>query len=149
MEKEGKEFKKLIDIKLLEKYYSSLCAEREDGKHYLSIQIMEKMMILEIYKALCTDPDDVDNGGECSKPVTTYEEREKIFSKDYLTIEDVEALLGLQYQDAARVIRNIKRKTDRLRIRGKIHVQDYLDYYNLSADRYVRPLDETENENLA
>lgn len=79
----------------------------------------------------------------------TYEEREKIFSKDYLTIEDVESLLGLQYQDAARVIRNIKRKTDRLRIRGKIHVQDYLDYYNLSADRYVRPLDETENENLA
>lgn len=70
----------------------------------------------------------------------TYAEREAILSKDYLTIIDIQELLGLTYQDAAKTIRNIKRKVDRLGIRGKIHVQDYLDYFNLSADRYVKPL---------
>lgn len=66
----------------------------------------------------------------------TYAEREFIFSKDYLTIADLQKLLGLSYNDAATMIRNIKRKTDRLGIRGKLHVQDYLDYYGLSAERY-------------
>ena len=69
----------------------------------------------------------------------TYAEREEIFSKEYLTIADIQSLLGLKYQDAARTVRNIKRKTDRLSIRGKIHVQDYLDYYKISTDRYTRP----------
>lgn len=76
----------------------------------------------------------------------TYAEREKILAKDYLTIADIQELLGLSYQDAAKTIRNIKRRTDRLKLRGKIHIQDYLDYFDLSVDRYVRPLD---SENLA
>ena len=67
----------------------------------------------------------------------TYAQREEIFSKEYLTIEDIETLLGLCYQDAAKTIRNIKRRTDRLGIRGKIHIQDYFDYFNISTDRYV------------
>lgn len=79
----------------------------------------------------------------------TYAEREEIFSKDYLTIADIQALLGLTYQDAAKTIRNIRRKTDRLGLRGKIHVQDYLDYFNLSADRYVRPMDEPDEQKPA
>lgn len=66
----------------------------------------------------------------------TYSEREQIFSKDYLTIADMQELLGLSYGDAARVIREIKRKSDRLGIQGKVHVQDYLDYYALPVDRY-------------
>lgn len=69
----------------------------------------------------------------------TYAEREEIFSKEYLSIADIQILLGLQYQDAAKTIRNIKRRTDRLGIRGKIHVQDYLDYYKIPADRYLKP----------
>lgn len=68
----------------------------------------------------------------------TYAEREEIFSKEYLTIADIQSLLGLQYQDAAKTIRNIKRQTDRLGIRGKIHVQDYFDYYQISTDRYTK-----------
>ena len=76
----------------------------------------------------------------------TYAEREKILAKDYLTIADIQELLGLSYQDAAKTIRNIKRRTDRLKLRGKIHIQDYLDYFDLSVDRYVRPL---YSENLA
>ena len=46
----------------------------------------------------------------------TYSEREQIFSKDYLTIADMQELLGLSYGDAAKVIREIKRKSDRLGI---------------------------------
>lgn len=39
---------------------------------------------------------------------------------------------------AAKVIREIRRKNDRLGIQGKIHVQDYFDYYNIPmSDRYV------------
>ena len=71
----------------------------------------------------------------------TYAEREEIFSKEYLSIKDIQELLGLSYNDAARTIRNIKRRTDRLNIRGKIHVQDYLDYFQIPPDRYVKPIE--------
>lgn len=69
----------------------------------------------------------------------TYAQREEIFSKEYLTIADIQELLGLKYQDAARTVRNIKRRTDRLGIRGKIHVQDYFDYFHIITDRYTKP----------
>ncbi len=69
----------------------------------------------------------------------TYAQREEIFSKEYLTIEDIQSLLGMGYQDAAKTIRNIKRRTDRLGIRGKIHVQDYFDYFHIPTDRYTKP----------
>lgn len=66
----------------------------------------------------------------------TYAEREAIFSKDYLTIADLETLLGLTYQMAAKRMRDIKRRSDRLGIQGKIHVQDYLEYFDLPPERY-------------
>ena len=72
----------------------------------------------------------------------TYAMREEIFSKEYLSIEDVQELLGMSYDDAARTIRNIKRRTDRLGIRGKLHVQDNLDYFQIPPDRYVKPMEE-------
>ena len=56
--------------------------------------------------------------------------------KDYITIADMQELLGLSYNDAAKLIREIKRKHDRLHIQGKIHIQDYIDYYGLDAVRY-------------
>lgn len=71
----------------------------------------------------------------------TYAKREEIFSKDYLTIADIQELLGVGYQEAAKRIRDIKRRNDRLGIQGKIHVQDYLDYYELPSDRYVKHSD--------
>ena len=66
----------------------------------------------------------------------TYSEREEIFSKEYLSIADMQKLLGLSYQDAAKMIRNIRRKYDRLNIQGRIHVQDYFDYYGITTERY-------------
>lgn len=69
----------------------------------------------------------------------SYIEREKIFSKDYLTIKDLEQLLGLTYQVAARVMRQIKFKFDRLGIQGKLHTEDYFEYYNITdRQRYIR-----------
>ena len=68
-----------------------------------------------------------------------YVNREEIFSKDYLTIRDIEILLGTTYQVAARLIRQIKFKTDRLGLRGKIHIEDYVDYYNITdRQRYLK-----------
>lgn len=66
----------------------------------------------------------------------TYEQRNTMFAKDTLSIADIQMLLGMSYNAAAAVIREIKRKTDRLHIQGKIHVQDYIDYYGLDAARY-------------
>lgn len=68
----------------------------------------------------------------------SIQEREKIFSKDYLTIEDLQLILGLSYQMAARKIREIKFKYDRLGVQGKIHTEDYFDYFNITdRQRYV------------
>ena len=67
----------------------------------------------------------------------TLSEREQLFAKDYLTIKDVELLLGVSYGDAGKIIRSIRRKSDRLGIQGRVHVQDYIDYFNLDITRYL------------
>lgn len=73
----------------------------------------------------------------------TYARREEIFSKDYINIQDMMDLLGMTYNDAAKQIRDIKKafefngKQLRLKVQGRLHVQDYLDYYNLPPERYV------------
>lgn len=73
----------------------------------------------------------------------TYSRREEIFSKDYISIADMQDLLGMGYDDAAKMIRDIKRALElgganvRLNVQGKLHVQDYLDYFNIpNAERY-------------
>ncbi len=69
----------------------------------------------------------------------SYIEREEIFSKDYLSIKDIQVLLGLSYQMAAKKLREMKRKYDRLNIEGKIHTEDYFDYFGIvDKQRYVR-----------
>jgi hypothetical protein len=69
----------------------------------------------------------------------SYQTREQIFSKDYLDIEDLQNLLGLTYQLAARKMREIKFKFDRLGIQGKIHTEDYFEYFNITdKQRYVK-----------
>ena len=69
----------------------------------------------------------------------SYLEREQIFSKDYLTIKDLQQLLGLSYQIAAKLMRQIKFKFDRLGIQGKLHTEDYFEYYKITdKQRYVK-----------
>lgn len=74
----------------------------------------------------------------CEGPRINYEARERIFAKEVLTISDISVLCGLSYQAAATLIRNIRRRCDRLGLEGKLHVQDYLDYFKLdgSSERY-------------
>ena len=79
----------------------------------------------------------------------TYARREEIFSKECLTIEDLMDLLDLKYQGAAELMRDIKRSLEfngqgvRLNIQGKIHTQDYLDYFNIkSLERYSKSIGE-------
>lgn len=78
----------------------------------------------------------------------TMQEREEIFAKDVLTIEDIQLLLVMKYQDAAKFIRTVKQALEmnpkyneqgvRLDIQGRLHVQDYLDYFNITnMNRYV------------
>ena len=67
----------------------------------------------------------------------TLKEREQLFAKDYLTIKDIELLLGVSYSTAGEIVRNIRRKSDRLGIQGMVHVQDYIDYFNLDITRYL------------
>jgi hypothetical protein len=69
----------------------------------------------------------------------TYARREEIFSKDVLTIADLQELLGLTYQASAKLIREIKFKFDRLGVQGKLHVEDYFDYYKITdRTRYCK-----------
>lgn len=71
--------------------------------------------------------------------IMSYQEREEIFSKDFITIKDLQKLLGLAYQVAARKMREIKRKSDRLGVQGKIHTEDYFDYFNITdRQRYIK-----------
>lgn len=67
----------------------------------------------------------------------TYSEREAIFAKEALSISDIQILFNITYQHAAQIIRNIKRKYDRLGIQGKIHTEDYFKYFNIKTDRYA------------
>lgn len=74
----------------------------------------------------------------------TYSKREEIFSKEFLTIRDIQDLYGLGYDDAAKMIRDIKKwceckgSTPRLTIQGKLHTQDYFDYFGITNyERYM------------
>ena len=64
----NKKVKDFIDVKSLEEYYQSLMITEKDEKQYVSVQTMERIMLLEIYKALCADThDDIDNGNHCGE----------------------------------------------------------------------------------
>lgn len=78
----------------------------------------------------------------------TWNKRSDIFAKDVLTIEDIQELLCMSYQDAAKFIRDAKQALKmnpkynnqgvRLDIQGRLHVQDYFDYFNITnMNRYV------------
>lgn len=75
----------------------------------------------------------------------TYEEREAIFSKEALSVADVQALFGVCRTGATNIMNEIRRKTgDRLGVKGKIHVEDYLEHFGIEVNRYVkkRPVEE-------
>ena len=72
----------------------------------------------------------------------TYEKREEIFSKDYITTQELQELLGYKSLSQASVkMGDIKRAVgDRLGIKGRIHTEDYIEYYGIKTDRYAKVL---------
>ena len=69
----------------------------------------------------------------------TFDRRNEIFSKEALSIDDVKELLGVSYDTAQKLIQTIRRHSDRLNIQGKVHIQDYIDYFHLPPERYYHP----------
>ncbi len=62
----------------------------------------------------------------------TKQERDTILSKDILSLEDVQKLTGLDYQQSARIIRDIKAGFgDRIKWRGYIATSDYKSYMGI------------------
>lgn len=70
----------------------------------------------------------------------TFDRRNEIFSKEALSIDDVKELMGVSYDTAQKLIQAIRRRHDRLNIQGKVHVQDYIEYFNLPPERYYQPI---------
>jgi hypothetical protein len=71
-------------------------------------------------------------------------ERQEIFAKEYLSVEDMCKLYDLLPPHASEFMQQIRTKLTvgmnrelRLTMRGRIHVQDYLDYLGVSSDRYA------------
>lgn len=70
----------------------------------------------------------------------TFERRNEIFSKEALSITDVAELMGVSYDTAQKLVQAIRRHHDRLHIQGRVHVQDYIDYFHLPPERYYQPI---------
>ena len=71
----------------------------------------------------------------------TYARREEILAKDIITIPELQELLDLpSYGEAAKMMRNIKRRYDRFPHQGKLHVEDYKAYFEIEKDnpRYFK-----------
>ena len=70
----------------------------------------------------------------------TYARREEILSKDVITTDELQELLALSnLPQASSKMSEIKRKVgDRLGVKGKIHIEDYLEHFNIKTDRYVK-----------
>lgn len=70
----------------------------------------------------------------------TFKEREKILSKDILSIADVQALNNMSYQAAAKLVRNIKRACgDAVNIQGKVATHAYLEFFCKTHDYEKQP----------
>lgn len=68
----------------------------------------------------------------------TFARREEILSKDVMGIDEVCDLMGCDKSTASRIVNEIKNALSkkgiepRIQARGKLHTQDYLDYYRLT-----------------
>lgn len=72
--------------------------------------------------------------------VKTYTQREQIFAKEYLDVNDFMRLFGISLPSAYKLIREVKRNSDRLKIQGRVYIQDYFEYFDIpDTSRYVQP----------
>ena len=67
----------------------------------------------------------------------TYEQRIQILSKEVLTAKDIAALMDIGETKARDVMTYVRSKSDRLKISTVIHLQDYIDAFDLPPDRFI------------
>lgn len=68
----------------------------------------------------------------------TQERRQEIFAQETLTCKDIMELFGIGKTAATNLMANIKLKHDTLGIQGKVHINDYLQYFGVKPEaRYV------------
>lgn len=67
----------------------------------------------------------------------TQQEREKILSREALRTKDVADLMGCSQAKASDIIRRVKQSQDRLGMEGFLHIQDYIEFFNLPLERYL------------
>lgn len=56
--------------------------------------------------------------------------REELLNKEVIKVEDIERAYNVSYDKATEIIRSIRAFNDRLKIRGCVHILDYIDYWN-------------------
>ena len=67
--------------------------------------------------------------------------RTEIFEKEVLTVEDIMFLFDLKKIKAYELINQIKFKCDRLKIQGRVHIEDYFEYFGITdKTRYGREI---------
>lgn len=73
----------------------------------------------------------------------TVQERQEIFAKEYLSVADFCKLYDMSQPNASALMCKMRNKLIfgmkqelRLDMRGRLHVQDYLDYLGVQSDRY-------------
>ena len=59
--------------------------------------------------------------------------REELLNKEVIKIKDIQEAFSCSYTTASNIIRAIKSNNDRLKIRGVVHILDYIEYWNSSS----------------
>ena len=76
----------------------------------------------------------------------TYARREDIFSKDVITTSELQELLNFSNRpQASKKMGEIKRVVgDRLKEKGRLHIEDYLEFFKIKTNRYAKAEGEEE-----
>lgn len=69
----------------------------------------------------------------------TPERRAEILAQEVLGVDNICELWGCSTSKAYEIIAEIKRRHDRVKVSGVVHIQDYIDFFELPPDRYVIP----------
>lgn len=70
----------------------------------------------------------------------TYARREEIFSKDVITVAELQEIMNFTNRaKASQKLNEIKRVVgDRLGVEGKLHLEDYFEFFKIKTDRYSK-----------
>lgn len=68
----------------------------------------------------------------------TEKRRREIFSQEVITTGDIAEMFGVCPSTASQKMQEIKRHGDRLGIKGKIHIEDYINWVHpADIGRYI------------